>query len=199
MSEYRRRWSFSFAIGLALCFVCLAYIPHWKSYAPRIEQSMPTSPYLTPWTVLSVSVLAFALAIIALPFRASSPIQTIVSKTLGVAVFCFATIFLLEYTSGIRAPDLLVGRRHTLRFGERRRVDPFAGGVAIDTALHEFGDEPRVADRGATSFDVEQRVQPIIEQTVTPARRYGRLDRIVVVALALQFRGELRLGETALR
>src|ERR1700736_256723 len=106
MSEYRRRWSFSFAIGLALCFVCLAYIPQWKSYAPRIEQSMPTSPYLTPWTVLSVSVLSLALAIIALPFRVSSPIQTIVSKTLGVVVLCFATIFLLEYISGIRAPDL---------------------------------------------------------------------------------------------
>jgi hypothetical protein len=106
MSEFRRRWSYSFAIGLALCLVCLAYIPHWKSYAPRIEQSMPISPYLTPWTVIFVSVLSFALAIIALPFRTPSPIQTIVSKTLGVVVICFATIFLLEYISGIRAPDL---------------------------------------------------------------------------------------------
>jgi hypothetical protein len=120
MSEFRRRWSFSFAIGLALCLVCLAYIPQWQSYAPRVE-SMPSSPYLTPWTVLSVSILSLSLAIIAVPVRTDSPLQTIISKTLGVCVFCFATIFLLEYISGIRAPDLdlfflpdAIGHRVTL-------------------------------------------------------------------------------------
>jgi hypothetical protein len=106
MSEFRTRWSFSFAIGLALFLVCTAYIPQWQSYAPRIEESMPNAPYLTPWTVLSVSVLSLSLVIIAFPARAVSPIQTIISKTLGVVVLCFATIFLLEYISGIHMPDL---------------------------------------------------------------------------------------------
>jgi hypothetical protein len=106
MSEFRRRWSFSFAIGLALCLVCLAYIPQWQSYAPRVEESMPSTPYLTPWTVIFVSILSLSLAIIAVPVRTASVVQTIISKTLGVCVLCLATIFLLEYISGIRAPDL---------------------------------------------------------------------------------------------
>jgi hypothetical protein len=106
MSEFRKRWSFSFAIGLALFSVCMVYIPQWQTYAPRIEESMPNSPYLTPWTVLSVLVLSLSLAIIAFPARIASPLQTVVSKTLGVVVICFATIFLLEYISGIRMPDL---------------------------------------------------------------------------------------------
>jgi hypothetical protein len=106
MSELRRRWSFSFAIGLALFLVCMVYIPQWQTYAPRIEGAIPHSPYLTPWTVLFVSVLSLSLAIIALPTRIASPLQTVVSKTLGVVVLCFATIFLLEYVSGIRMPDL---------------------------------------------------------------------------------------------
>src|SRR5262249_17333244 len=106
MSEFRKCCSFSFTIGLALCFVCLAYIPQWQNYAPHIEESMQHAPYLTPWTVLSVSVLSLSLAIIAFPVRSVSPIQTIVSKTLGIVVLCFATIFLLEYISGIHMPDL---------------------------------------------------------------------------------------------
>jgi hypothetical protein len=42
----------------------------------------------------------------AFPVRSDSPIRTIVSKTLGVAVLCLATVFLLEYINGIRSPDL---------------------------------------------------------------------------------------------
>ena len=106
MSEFRKRCSFSFTIGLALCLVCLAYISQWQNYAPRIEGSVQHAPYLTPWTVLSVAVLSLSLAIITFPVRRVSPIQTIVSKTLGVVVLCFATIFLLEYISGIHMPDL---------------------------------------------------------------------------------------------
>jgi hypothetical protein len=106
MSEFRKCCSFSFTIGLALCLVCLAYIPQWQNYAPHIEESVQHAPYLTPWTVLSISVLSLSLAIIAFPVHSVSPIQTIVSKTLGVVVLCFATIFLLEYISGIHMPDL---------------------------------------------------------------------------------------------
>jgi hypothetical protein len=106
MSQVQKRWSYSFIIGLALFTVCLAYIPQWKSYAPHIRGSVPTSPYLTPWTVVSVSALSLALALAAAPVRSQHPTQTIVSKTLGLVVFCFAAVFLLEYVCGIRVPDL---------------------------------------------------------------------------------------------
>jgi hypothetical protein len=86
--------------------VCLAYIPQWKSYAPQIHGSVPTSPYLTPWTVLSVSTLSLALAFAAAPVRSQHPVLTIISKTLALLVFCLSAVFLLEYASGIRVPDL---------------------------------------------------------------------------------------------
>jgi hypothetical protein len=106
MSQFQKRWSYAFIIGLALFVVCLAYIPQWKSYAPQIHGSIPTSPYLTPWTVLSVSTLSLALAFAAAPVRSPHPIQSIISKTLALLVFCFAAVFLLEYACGIRVPDL---------------------------------------------------------------------------------------------
>ena len=106
MSELQKRWFLSFAIGLALSLVCLAYIPHWQSYAPRVGDSVPKSPYLTPWTVIFVSLLSLSLGTMAFPLRNGSAIRTIVSKTLSVAVLCLATVFLLEYACGIRAPDL---------------------------------------------------------------------------------------------
>jgi hypothetical protein len=106
MTKLRRRWSLSFAIGLAVFFLCLVYIPQWRSYAPRLDESTPHAPYLTPWTVLSVTALSLALAVTAFPARSVSPIRIIVSKTLGVVVLCFATIFLVEYISGIHMPDL---------------------------------------------------------------------------------------------
>ncbi len=106
MSQVQKRWSYSFIIGLALFVVCLAYIPQWRSYAPNIHGSVPTSPYLTPWTVLSVSTLSLALAFAAAPVRSQHPIQIIISKTLALLVFCFGAVFLLEYVCGIRVPDL---------------------------------------------------------------------------------------------
>jgi hypothetical protein len=106
ISQVQQRWSYSFIIGLALFIVCLAYIPQWKSYAPQIHGSVPTSPYLTPWTVLSVSTLSLALAFAAAPVRSQRPVQTIISKTLALLVFCLSAVFLLEYASGIRVPDL---------------------------------------------------------------------------------------------
>ena len=125
MSQVQKRWSYSFIIGLALFIVCLAYLPQWRSYAPRIHGSEPTSPYLTPWTVLSVSTLSLALAFAAAPVRSQEPVQAIISKALALLVFCFAAVFLLEYTSGIRVPDLDifflpdVGGQHVAQYSAR--------------------------------------------------------------------------------
>jgi len=102
----QKRWSYSFIVGFALFAVCLAYIPQWRSYAPQISESIPHSPYLTPWTVVSVTTLGLALACVAAPFRSPHPIQNIVSKSLALFVLCFGAVFLLEYASGIRVPDL---------------------------------------------------------------------------------------------
>lgn len=105
-SQDHKRLSYPFAIGLALFVVSLIYIPQWGHYAPSVHQSAPTSPYLTPWTVVSVSALSLALALIAAPIRAQHPVQVILAKTLSTVVLCFAAVFLLEYASGIRVPDL---------------------------------------------------------------------------------------------
>ena len=117
----QKHLSYSFATGLALFIVCLICVSQWKSYAPHIHQAVPTSPYLTPWTVLSVGALGLALALIAAPVRNQLPIQLILSKALSALVFCFAAVFLLEYASGIHVPDLdifflpdLSGQRVTL-------------------------------------------------------------------------------------
>jgi hypothetical protein len=101
-----KRLNYSFLIGLALFVVCLIYLPQWRNCAPRTHQSVPTSPYLTPWTVLSVSVLSLALVLIASPGRARNPFRIILSTALSTVVFCFAAVFLLEYACGIRVPDL---------------------------------------------------------------------------------------------
>jgi hypothetical protein len=106
MLQVQKRLSYSLVIGLALFVVSLVYLPQWRHYAPNVHQSAPTTPYLTPWTVISVGVLGLALALIAAPFRTQHPVQIILSKTLSVLVVCFAAVFLLEYASGIRVPDL---------------------------------------------------------------------------------------------
>lgn len=106
MPQVQKHWSYSFTIGLALFLVCLIYIPQWRHYAPNTHQAAPTMPYLTPWTVVSVTTLGLALALIAAPVRTQHPIQMVLSKTLSVVVFCFAAVFLLEYACGIRVPDL---------------------------------------------------------------------------------------------
>src|SRR5271166_5279008 len=106
MSQVQKRWSYSFIVGLALFVVCVAYIPQWKVYAPHIHGSVPTSPYLTPWTVVSVSTLSLALAFAAAPLRSPHPFLAVISKTLALLVFCFAAVFILEHLSGIRVPDL---------------------------------------------------------------------------------------------
>src|ERR1700730_7699635 len=101
-----KRLNYSFLIGLALFVVCLIYLPQWRHYAPRTYQSVPTSPYLTPWTVLSVIVLSLALTLIDSPGRVRNPVRIILATALSTVVFCFAAVFLLEYASGIRVPDL---------------------------------------------------------------------------------------------
>jgi len=101
-----KRLNYSFLIGLALFVVCLIYLPQWRHYAPRTYQSVPTSPYLTPWTVLSVIVLSLALTLIASPGQVRNPVRIILSTALSTVVFCFAAVFLLESACGIRVPDL---------------------------------------------------------------------------------------------
>ena len=71
-----------------------------------IHQSVPTSPYLTPWTVLSVSVLSLALTLIALRAGPESAFGSSSQRLSRSVVFCFAAVFLLEYACGIRVPDL---------------------------------------------------------------------------------------------
>jgi hypothetical protein len=104
--QAEKRSTYSFVIGSALFVLCLIYIPQWGHYAPSIRQSVPTTPYLTPWTLLFVSALSLALALVAAPVRAQHPAQLILSKTLSALVICFAAVFLLEYACGIRVPDL---------------------------------------------------------------------------------------------
>jgi hypothetical protein len=104
--QVQKRSTYTFVIGSALFVVCLIYIPQWGHYAPSIRQSVPSAPYLTPWTVLFVSALSLALALVAAPFRAQHPVQTILSKALCALVICFTAVFLLEYACGIRVPDL---------------------------------------------------------------------------------------------
>ncbi len=106
MPQVPKRLSYSFVIGLALFVVCLIYIPQWRHYAPSVHESVPTSPYLTPWTVVSVTFLSLALVLISAPVRAQHPLRIIVSRALSAVVFCFAAVFLLEYACGIRVPDL---------------------------------------------------------------------------------------------
>src|SRR3984957_14124248 len=106
MFQVQKRLSYPLVIGLALFVVSLIYLPQWRHYAPSVHQSSPTTPYLTPWTVVSVGALGLALALIAAPFQTQHPVQIILSKTLSLLVVCFAAVFLLEYASGIHVPDL---------------------------------------------------------------------------------------------
>jgi hypothetical protein len=102
----RSKVSFSFTIAVGLFLVCLIYIPQWKHYAPAVHASGPVSPYLTPWTVLFVMTLSLALGLLCAPFRDQHPSLIILSKSLSAIVVCFSTVFLLEYATGIRFPDL---------------------------------------------------------------------------------------------
>jgi hypothetical protein len=106
MLQVSKRPSYPFIIGLALFVVCLIYVPQWRHYAPSAHQAVPINPYLTPWTVVFVTALSLALALIAAPFQTWHPVQIIFSKTLSIVVVCFCAVFLLEYACGIRVPDL---------------------------------------------------------------------------------------------
>ena len=105
MPQVPKRLSYSFVIGLALFVVCLIYLPHWRQYAPSVHP-VPTSPYLTPWTVASVTTLSLG----SCSHRSSGtrtesysnhPLQ---DSRDGCLLFCCRV--LLEYACGIRVPDL---------------------------------------------------------------------------------------------
>ena len=88
--QVQKRSTYTFVIGSALFVVCLIYIPQWGHYAPSIRQSVPSAPYLTPWTVLFVSALSLALALVAAPFRdaASSANHSLKGSLRAGNLFC---------------------------------------------------------------------------------------------------------------
>jgi len=106
MASLYSRISYSFGIALALFVCCLIYIPQWKHYAPIVHQSEQFPPYLTPWTVLFVTALSLALALLSSPVKRQYPVLTVISKVLCALVLCSNVVFLLEYATGIRFPDL---------------------------------------------------------------------------------------------
>jgi hypothetical protein len=102
----RSRVSFPFTIAVGLFIVSLIYIPQWKHYAPTLTVPGSTPPYLTPWTVMFVMMLSVALGLLCAPFREQHTGLIILSKSLSAIVGCFSVVFLLEYATGIRFPDL---------------------------------------------------------------------------------------------
>jgi hypothetical protein len=106
MAPFHSRISYSFGIALALFVCCLIYIPQWKHYAPIVHQSEQVPPYLTPWAVLFVGALSLALALLSTPVKRQYPVLTVISKVFCALVLCSNVVFLLEYATGIRFPDL---------------------------------------------------------------------------------------------
>jgi len=106
MAPLHSRISFSFGIALALLVGCLIYIPQWKHYAPIVHQSEQVPIYLTPWTVLFVTSLSLALALLSAPVQRQYPVLAVISKVVCALVLCSNVVFLLEYATGIRFPDL---------------------------------------------------------------------------------------------
>jgi hypothetical protein len=106
MAHLHTRISYSFVIAVTLFVVCLIYIPQWKHYAPSIYDPEPVPPYLTPWTVVFVTLLSLALALISAPVNRHHPGLVVSSKALCALVLCGTIVFLLEYATGIRFRDL---------------------------------------------------------------------------------------------
>jgi len=106
MVPLHSRISFSFGIALVLLIGCLIYIPQWKHYAPIVHQSEQIPTYSTPWTVLFVTSLSVALALLSSPVKRQYPVLAVISKVVCALVICSNVIFLLEYATGIRFPGL---------------------------------------------------------------------------------------------
>lgn len=106
MAPIHSRISFSLGIALVLLVGCLIYFPQWKHYAPIVHQSDQVPIYLTPWTVLFVTSLSLALALLSAPVKSQYPVLAVISKVVCALVLCSNVVFLLEYATGIRFPDL---------------------------------------------------------------------------------------------
>ena len=106
MAHLHTRISYSFAIAVTLFVVCLIYIPQWKHYAPSVHDPEPVTPYLTPWTVVFVTLLSLALALLSAPVNRHNPGLVVLSKAVCALVLCGSIVFLLEYATGIRFRDL---------------------------------------------------------------------------------------------
>ncbi len=105
MATLRSRISYSFGIALLLFAACLIYFPHWKQYVTIGYQS-ERIPYLTPWTTAFITLLSLALALISAPVSRQHPGLAVIPKVICALVICTAVVFLLEYATGIRFPDL---------------------------------------------------------------------------------------------
>jgi hypothetical protein len=106
MAHLHTRISYSFGIAVTLFVVCLTYIPQWKHYAPSVSDPEPATPYLTPWTVVFVTFLSLALALLSAPVNRHNPALVVLSKALCALVLCSSIVFLVEYATGIRFRDL---------------------------------------------------------------------------------------------
>ena len=106
MASLHSRISFSFGIALALVAVCLIYILQWTRYAPGVHQPADVPPYMTPWTVVFVTLLSLALALLSAPVKRHHPGLVVLSKVLCALVICSTVVFLVEYATGIRFSDL---------------------------------------------------------------------------------------------
>jgi hypothetical protein len=80
-----------------------------------------------------------------------------------------------------------------------RRTDRASRGLAIDSALDQFGNEARVTDRLAWTLDIERREQRIVEISITLTVGDGCGDFIEFEALCLELLPKLRFGEPSQR
>jgi hypothetical protein len=130
MAPLYRRISYSFGVALALVVICLIYIPQWRHFARDVQES-GYPPTLTPWTVAFVTLLSLAMGLLASPMAQQRPTLVIVSRVLCALVICCSVVFLLEYATGIRFPDLDI---FFLPDSARRRVSFYAARPSPESA-----------------------------------------------------------------
>ncbi len=126
------RISYSFGIALALIAICSIYLPHWKHYVQGVHITGAMPPYLTPWTVVFVALLSLALALLSAPLTRPSPSVVVISKVLCALVICSGVVFLLEYATGIRFPDL---DTFFLLDATGRQISPYAARPTPNSAV----------------------------------------------------------------
>ena len=79
-----------------------------------------------------------------------------------------------------------------------RRRDAALGCVAIDTALHEFCDEPSVADGLGSAIHEQPCEEPVVDEAVGFGGLDGRAHFVFGITAPGEARPQLRFGEPAL-